>query len=269
MALPACALATANFLPTWGFMWALAFAVFAGCKWLTWWTAKPGGFGWRSFAYLTLWPGMDARAFLDEDRRPTRPTKGEWLFALAKTLSGAGLIWGVVRFVPDPLMRGWVGMMGLIFLLHFGGFHLLALGWHRCGVDARPLMRWPVAATSLGDFWGERWNRGFNDIAVRHVFKPLLSRWGVVAATLAVFLVSGLVHDLVISVPARGGYGLPTLYFLIQGLGLLAERRFNLRHGWRGWLFTMVVVAGPVGLLFPPVFIERVMLPFFQAIGAL
>jgi hypothetical protein len=67
---------------------------------------------------------------------------------------------------------------------------------------------------------------------------------------------------------------LPTLYFQIQFAGLLLERsalgrRLGLRRGFRGWAFTMLVVALPIGLLFPPVFLERVMLPFYQALGAL
>jgi len=33
--LPAVALLAASRLPRWGFMWAMAFALYAGCKWLT------------------------------------------------------------------------------------------------------------------------------------------------------------------------------------------------------------------------------------------
>ena len=87
-------------------------------------------------------------------------------------------------------------------------------------------------------------------------------------------MVSGLIHDLVISLPARGGYGLPTLYFLLQGAGVAVERsrfggRFGLGHGARGWCFMMVFLVVPVFGLFHPWFVLRVILPFMRAIHAL
>ncbi len=260
-------------------MWALAFAIFAGCKWLTWrdGCAEVGETTWmRSLGYLALWPGMDARTFLDARLHPVKAENREWLFALSKTLFGGAVVWGLVRMVqPDQsLLRGWVGMVGFIFLLHFGAFHLIALVWQKMGVAARPIMRLPIASNSLGEFWSLRWNRGFNDIAHHNVFKPLQSRFGIVAATLLTFLASGLVHDLVISVPARGGYGLPTMYFLLQGAGVVFERsgfgkRAGLRRGLRGRLFTLIMTAVPLGLLFPPLFVERVIVPFLKVICAL
>jgi len=89
-----------------------------------------------------------------------------------------------------------------------------------------------------------------------------------------VFVVSGLIHDLVISLPARGGYGLPTLYFLLQGAGVTVERsrfgkRLGLGQGGRGWCFMMMFLTVPVFGLFHPWFVLRVILPFMQAIHAL
>jgi hypothetical protein len=99
-------------------------------------------------------------------------------------------------------------------------------------------------------------------------------RTTVFAATLIAFAVSGLIHELVISLPAGAGFGLPTAYFLVQGLGVWAERspagkRLQLGHGIAGWAFTMIVVAGPVYWLFHPPFVRQVIVPFMKAIGAL
>ncbi len=87
-------------------------------------------------------------------------------------------------------------------------------------------------------------------------------------------MVSGLIHDLVISLPARGGYGLPTLYFLLQGAGVSVERsrfgkRLGLGHGLRGWCFMLLFLTVAALALFHPWFVERVILPFMRAIHAL
>jgi hypothetical protein len=260
-------------------MWALAIAIFAACKWLTWWDAVaslPQLPLARSAFYLFLWPGMDAMSFLDVGRHCRKPAFAEWLFALGKTLGGALLIWRVARIVPvtQPRAAGWIGMLGLIFLFHFGAFHLAALWWQARGIPARSLMKNPIAARSLGEFWSIRWNRGFNDLVRAHLFVPARMQFGATAATLITFLASGLVHELVISLPARGGYGLPTLYFFLQGLGILAEHsRFGqlagLRRGIRGRLFTLTVTGAPAYGLFHPAFVMQVIIPFLHIIKAL
>ena len=145
---------------------------------------------------------------------------------LLRIALGATLLWAVPRTLIDsaPLLAGWAGMAGLVLLLHFGVFDLLALAWRRRGFDAEPLMNAPARSTGLSDFWGNRWNTAFNHLARRYCLAPLRRPLGLPGATLATFLASGLVHDLVISVPARAGYGLPIAYFLIQGVGVLLER---------------------------------------------
>ena len=161
-------------------------------------------------------------------------------------------------------------MVGMILMLHFGLFALLSIGWRTLRVDAQPIMDAPLRSTSVAEFWGRRWNGAFNDLALGLVFRPMARRVGATAATLSAFGVSGLVHELVISLPAGGGYGLPTGYFLLQGLAVLAQRRSTtLRGNLSGWLFTMIVVAAPAFWLFHPPFVQRVILPFMQVIRAL
>ena len=262
----------------WLFMWALSFAIFAALKWMTWWTARDRSAAsvGRSLAYLLAWPGMDAEAFLDESRCPPHPQFREWCWASVKTALGVFLLWVVARRIPaeQALLRGWIGLFGLILLLHFGSFHLIALFWQTMGIDAQPVMSKPILSRTLSEFWGRRWNLGFRQLAHELIFGPLHKRIGVPAAGLAVFVASGLIHDLVISVPARGGYGLPTGYFLLQGLGVTLERshlgaRIGLQAGSQARIFAIVVTAAPAFWLFHPLFVQRVILPFLQAIGAL
>jgi alginate O-acetyltransferase complex protein AlgI len=264
--------------PRWLFMWLLAAAIYAGCKWLTWRRTPARGVPWwKHTSYLLAWPGLDAHAFLAADAPPERerPDTKEWSLAATQCLLGAGLFWGVSYWIPQdqPLLLGWVGMVGLILMLHFGAFHLLSCFWRAAGVQARPLMNAPLSSTSVSEFWGKRWNTAFRDVTHRFLFRPLIPWLGPRWAILAGFLFSGLVHDLVISLPAGGGYGLPTLFFLIQALALLAERSragraIGLADGWRGWAFTMVVLSAPVWLLFHPPFVTNVIVPFLGFLGA-
>lgn len=229
---------------------------------------------WRSTAYLLAWPGMDAEKFLDSSERAARPQAREWLWAAAKTIFGILLIWIIAHRISQPLAQGWVGLFGFVLLLHFGSFHLLALFWQACGVVAQPIMARPIVSKTLSEFWGRRWNLGFRQLAHDLIFRPLHKQIGVGPASLLVFLVSGLIHDLVISLPARGGYGLPTAYFVLQGLGVSLERsdigrQFGLQQGLSGWLYMFAFTAGPAFWLFHPAFVMRVILPFMKTIGAL
>jgi len=276
--MPLTAVACRNLLPAWEFMWILSVAIFISLKWVTWWMARSrvAHPAWRSTAYLFAWPGMDAENFLDARQHVSRPAPTTWLWAIMETALGAILLWMVARSVPqgEPLIRGWLGMFGLILLLHFGTFQIVSLGWRSIGVNAEPIMSAPLRSVSLGEFWGKRWNLGFRQLAHQLIFGPLRRTIGAGAAGFLVFGVSGLIHDLVISLPARGGYGLPTLYFLLQGTGMTIEhsrfgKRLGLGQGVRGWTFMMAFLAAPLFLLFHPWFVMRVMLPFMRVIHAL
>jgi hypothetical protein len=247
--------------PRWLAASVVALGLFFALKLLTLHGSTRGANAARIFAYLALWPGMNARTFLGSVRVP-RPEGRELAFALAKLAFGLVLVaWSVTHaFSADPLCMGWIGMLGVIFIFHFGIFHVLSWNWRRAGVDAPPLMRFPAAGRSLSEFWGVRWNTAFSTLARRFVLRPLGRRWGLATAGGAVFLMSGLIHELAISLPARGGWGGPTLYFLIQGAGVVLEKR----TGRSGRVWTLLVTALPMPLLFHAPLIVNVVVPLFR-----
>jgi hypothetical protein len=277
--LPLAAVWTIHHGPPWLLMWVLSSALWLGLKWGTLVDARRVGLrpGFRrSLAYMLAWPNTDALTFLNERERGRKPLAREWTGALLNTSFGLVLLYVGVRltYPVSPLLAGWAGMIGLVLVLHFGLFQLLALGWRRAGVNATSLMQSPIKSTSLAEFWGRRWNTGFSGPARRYMHRPLAGRIGGAGAALWVFVASGLLHEAVISVPAGGGYGLPTAYFLFQSLMMQVERsrigrRLGLGRGFRGWVFVFVVTAGPALLVFHPLFIREVILPFLGVIGGL
>ncbi len=166
-------------------------------------------------------------------------------------------------------------MIGILFILHFGIFDLLSCAWRSVGVEAEPLMDWPIASRNLGDFWGNRWNTAFRDLTHKFLFRPILKRVGARNAKWAIFgsfAFSGLIHDAVISIPAGGWYGGPTAFFVIQGAGVLLEFRLRKAHrldGWKGRAYAAMFLVLPVWMLFHPPFVLHIVLPFMRATGAL
>jgi predicted DCC family thiol-disulfide oxidoreductase YuxK len=276
--LPSLVLITYRHVAPWLFMWMMVAAIFLDCKWLTFWRTKlthplsPA----RVLGYFFLWPGMDAARFLDDHPPLVSGTteSRRAIFASLKLTAGAALLFCVAPLTPNALIAGWIGMIGMILILHFGLFDLAAIAWRTAGVEAKPIMNAPLQATSLSDFWGRRWNGAFNQLVLTVFFRRLARAIGSIRATLTAFLVSGLIHELVISLPAGAGYGLPTAYFLLQGWGVIAQRsplgnQLGIRSGIRGRVFTMLITAGPVFWLFHPPFVRNVILPFMKVIQAL
>jgi hypothetical protein len=260
-------------IPRWVLMWAIAVSMFAVLKALSFRGMKACGAPLpRKLAYLFLWPGMDARAFLAQ-AASKRPTAAEWTAAAIKLALGIGLILGS-RYFEAPLLRGWMAMVGVVFCLHFGSFHLLSCFWRSRGIQAVPLMDRPAMASSVSHFWGKRWNVAFRDLTHRMIFLPTLRRYGRTAALMAGFIFSGVIHELAITVPAGGGYGRPMVFFILQGFAALFERsktgtRIGLGKGGRGWAFTQGLLILTVALLFPPPFVLRIINPFCDFIHEL
>lgn len=264
--------------PAWIFMWSVAIGFGLAGKWITYSHAhrnfaRPTLF--RRWVWFCAWPGLDAWTFFGT-KQVSKPSRRELLWAGAKLALGLACLGTALGFqtrLPDRFI-GWMAMVGVVFCLHFGCFHLLSIGWRLCGIPTDPIMRMPLRATSLAEFWGTRWNTAFSIPARRLILLPVTRRMGVNAATILVFAISGILHELVISLPARAGYGLPTGYFLLQALGIWFERSrlgkgLGLGHSWRGRAFVILGTTIPLSGLFPLPFVRHVILPMIQTVGAL
>ena len=120
-------------------------------------------------------------------------------------------------------------LAGFSALVHFGLLNLLAAAWRSAGVPVDALFRTPWRSQSLAEFWARRWNLAFSEMTSIAVYRPLAACAGRGPALLAGFAMSGLLHEMALSVPVRAGLGRPLLYFLIQGGLVLAERALAAR----------------------------------------
>jgi len=226
---------------------------------------------WRWLCFAGLWIGMRPAVFAKRNGK-TCADAGSlmrraigWLLLGLPCLAAAHWLW--LLGTDAHWLATLCLLAGLSMMLHFGLLNLLAAWWRRWGFDCRPLMRTPLAARSLSEFWSRRWNLAFSEMAALSIFRPLSQRVGRQGAVLAGFLASGLLHELAISVPVRAGYGLPMLYFVLHGLLVLGEKWLE-KLGWSieraGWLahaWTLGWLLLPLPLLFHPWFLDGVAWP--------
>jgi hypothetical protein len=204
----------------------------------------------RYGVFALFWFGMDPASF--RIRREELSWKGDvrlgLLLMLAGTL-GAWLLWAMewrqilIMFVP----------MSLGF--HFGALRVLKGVLRAAGFPVRTLFPNLLEARGIGDFWSRRWNVGYSQMMQRLVGRPVAALAGENAAVMAVFLASGVLHELAITLPVRSGFGLPTAYFTLHGILTLLEKR---RGRSIGRIPALLAVVLPLGLLFPREFQSEV-----------
>jgi alginate O-acetyltransferase complex protein AlgI len=227
----------------------------------------------RLLAYC-VWPGMQPQQFLAGQKpAPDAPVPTVRAFLL-DALSGAALLWVVPRLLPGPTplaVRFWIGLVGASLLFLFARLDFYALLFKLMGFPVEKLWDCPVAAKTLGEFWGRRWNRIVSGMAREVVFFPLARRAGARVALFAVFVYSGFYHEMV-SFLVGSGYGGPMLYFLLQYLGVTLEnarpvRRRLLAHPWLGRAWTLAVVSAPLGLFLQPALVNDFLTPMLAEAG--
>ncbi len=243
-------------------MLALVTALFLWCKLLVYhtWQLQTGRTltGSHRALFFFPWPGMRPDAFLK-----THPNLlVAWAAALCYLISGVAVLCGAytaahaqVMWLAIPLL-----LLGLSFTVHFGLLGLIAAGLRGQGYRVRPPFLAPWKSRSLNEFWSQRWNRPFTELLTWTVYRPVATKWTRTHAVWAGFLASGLLHEVAISLPVQSGYGLPTLYFMLQAAGLHLETRWKTNALWKlvGWWLWVLL---PLPLVFHVRFIYEVLFP--------
>jgi len=220
------------------------------------------------------WAGMRAQPF---ETLGAKPLPGAWpmiWFGASRVGAGALLILlahGIVALHLSAVLTYFlvsaILLVGFSLVLHFGMLGISAGTWRLKGVNTYLLFKSPAKSMSLTEFWSKRWNVAFSEMTSITIFRPLRNRIRGATALMVAFIFSGLLHEIALSVPVNAGYGLPTLYFIIQGSLVLLEKVLSgnkvkfLQDKIYARVWTLFWVITPMPLLFHGQFIKQVLWP--------
>jgi len=243
-------------------MFTLVTVLFVLCKLLVYhtWNLQTGHTltSSRIVWFFFPWPGMRPDIFVKRHLI----LKTDWMAPAGYLVTGTALLLAAyaaataeVFWMAIPLL-----LLGLSGTVHFGLLGIITTGLRYQGFPVRPPFLAPWKSTSLNEFWSQRWNRPFTELLTRTVYRPVAEQWTRTHAVWSGFLASGLLHEIAISLPVQSGYGLPTLYFLIQAVGLQLEPRWKSNPLWHrlGWWLWVLL---PLPLVFHTAFIKQVLFP--------
>lgn len=223
----------------------------------------------RWLVFAAAWPGMRPSLFTGLGTRSLPGSLRLMASGLVRLGAGALLLFAARHAwaAGAEILATALALPGLSLIVHFGIFNLLAGGWRRLGARCDALFRAPLRSRSLTEFWGRRWNLAFSEMTALGIYRPLETWAGRPTATMVAFLVSGLLHEIAISLPVNRGFGLPLAYFAVHGLLRLAEQRLDRaghpisQHAWIGRTWTLAWLLLPLPILFHRPFLDGVVWP--------
>ena len=168
---------------------------------------------------------------------------------------GAIAVWGAVAAFPSALriVSRLLIATALIVLAAELNNGIPRLASMALGIQFGPPHDQPYRSRTLVDFWSRRWNRTAGRWFRGHVFVPLRGK-STIAALFSLFGLSAAMHVyLIASVVPVTWMLLCALFFLVQPVLLLAERRLRVSR-WpvvagRLWTMTLLVALLPLLLI--------------------
>jgi hypothetical protein len=176
---------------------------------------------------LSFWPALEIEDVLVpiQDRHRRISTVLRRLATGAPCLL-AGLAMAAGGHVLAGTHRGGIWLDSLfkcveIYLLASGSNHLLVAAFATAGYRVTDGFRYPILAHSVLDFWS-RYNVWIHRWLKKHVFEPIgRRRRRPVIGILAVFAVSGLLHEYLMVPVAPDVLGWQFTFFGLHGLGAI------------------------------------------------
>jgi hypothetical protein len=191
----------------------------------------------RFGAFLAFLPSMVDLVLRDRDAEPSRPARVEAARAAAALAAfgaggGAFLALFLIDWARYPFAVEHAAKAVGFFVAVAPWAAAMAAATRMLGGRAVEPMLNPFAARTPADSW-RRYNRPVTRFFYFDAFGPLGGRRRPAAATLAIFALSGLVHEYVFFVPVGGVQGYQMAFFLVQGAAVAATRAVDPRGGWR------------------------------------
>ena len=225
------------------------------------------------FIFVFTWAGMRPTIFETMGDKPLEKAKTMIYFGFIRIIIGGFLIFLAHKIFlqlnssVSILIVSVFLLVGFSLIIHFGILAMSAGIWRLSGVKTYYLFNSPLKSNSLGEFWSKRWNIAFSEMTSISVYRPLKKILGTKSAFLIAFLFSGLLHEMAISLPVHKGFGLPLLYFVIQGTVMMLEEflvKKNITFFKKGfvanlWVYFWVIIPTPI--LFHYYFVKEIVWP--------
>ena len=201
--------------------------------------------------FLFAWPGVLIDGFEDRSE-PVDSTGRRFLESWVTMMAGFGLlVTAAIVGRGQSLAMNYLALVSVLLIVHLGFVEVWTDGLRLSGFQPKTLFDRPFKSKSLREFWGQRWNLAFVDMNKLFVLAPFKGKAPRVVLIFAIFLFSGVLHELAISYPDGVSWGLPLSYFALQGLGVLFERKLKFPR-----VLVWLWVIAPVPLLFTPAFMN-------------
>lgn len=196
-----------------------------------------------------------------EHAAKARTPIGPEIFRIFAGAMVAVVVWHLtmrLMFTPAAF-HSWI-VNHLIFTAGFTLFiqaigHCLFGLWRLLGIRSRLLMENILLSRTPAEFW-RRWSWPIHLWLYRYVYLPCGGNSNRVRATLAVFLISGLQHELLVALAIGRVTGHQTAFFMLNGLGAIASPAME-RFARRGilarslvHLMTIVFLTATASLMF-------------------